>query len=150
MKAVVQRVTRASVTVDGKVVGSIGRGLLILLGIHREDTEADGDWICGKVARLRLFENEGGPINASLSEVGGRVLVVSQFTLLASTRKGNRPSFNDAAPPDHARALCDRACRKLEQLLGSRVEQGVFAAHMIVELVNDGPVTITLDSRNRE
>jgi D-aminoacyl-tRNA deacylase len=144
VRAVCQRVARASVSVDGKIVGEIGRGLVVLLGVARGDTEAAAERFAGKVARLRIFEDEAGKFDRSLQDVGGGALVVSQFTLLADTRKGNRPSFTDAAPPEEANALYERFCEALADG-GVRVERGVFGARMAVELVNDGPVTIVLD-----
>jgi D-tyrosyl-tRNA(Tyr) deacylase len=140
VRAVCQRVSRASATPGGE----IGTGLCILLGVAREDTAAPAERLAGKVARLRIFENEEGKFDRSLLDVGGAALVVSQFTLIADTRKGNRPSFAEAAPPDQAEALYERFCEELRRL-GVAVEQGVFGARMAVELVNDGPVTIVLD-----
>lgn len=145
MRAVVQRVSRAEVRVDGAVVGSIGRGLLVLLGVAQGDGESEARFLADKVARLRVFEDEAGKMNRSVADAGGGVLVVSQFTLLGDARKGNRPSFTAAAPPEVANALYERFCA----LLGERgllVARGVFRARMDVELVNDGPVTILLDS----
>ena len=150
MKAVVQRVSRARVTVEGRVTGEIGTGLVLLLGIHHEDTREDLEWLCGKIARLRIFEDPAGDMNRSVIEAGGGVLVVSQFTLIASTRKGNRPSFNDAARPEQAIPLYEKAVVRLAELLGHPVATGEFGAMMEVELVNDGPVTITLDTRAKE
>lgn len=146
MRAVVQRVTRASVTVEGEVVARIGCGLLILLGVHRDDDAATADWMAGKLARLRIMEDDEGVMNQSLLETGAEALVISQFTLLASNRKGNRPSFNDAARPEVAVPLYERCVQTLESLLGNPVPTGVFGAHMNVELSNDGPVTIVVDS----
>lgn len=145
MRALVQRVARASVEVDGQVIGSCGRGYLILLGVGRGDGEAQVERLWSKIARLRIFEDENGKINRSLSDVGGDVLVVSQFTLYAACTRGNRPSFTDAAPPDEARRLyelfAERARRDVAQ-----VGTGEFGAMMSVELVNDGPFTIWLDT----
>lgn len=143
MKAVLQRVLRASVRVDGRVEGEIGSGLLILLGIAAGDGEEDAARLAGKVARLRVFENDEGRLDRSLLDTGGAALVVSQFTLIADTHKGNRPSFADAAAPEQAEALVESFCAELRDL-GVRLETGVFGARMEVELVNDGPVTITL------
>ena len=140
MRAVVQRVSRARVTPGGE----IGRGLCVLLGVAAEDGAAEAERLAGKVARLRVFENEEGKLDRSLLDVGGEALVVSQFTLIADTAKGNRPSFAGAARPDLAEPLCDRFCAALEAL-GIRVARGVFGARMAVELLNDGPVTIVLD-----
>lgn len=150
MKAVVQRVSRARVLVGEHVVGEIGPGLLVLLGIHRHDVEADLEWLAGKIVRLRVFADEAGNMNRSVGEAGGGVLVVSQFTLIASTKKGNRPSFNDAAKPDVAIPLFETMVSQLSRLLGRPVAAGEFGAMMDVELVNDGPVTIAFDSRQRE
>ena len=143
MRAVLQRVTRASVRVDGAVSGEIEAGLVVLLGVGHEDGEAEAVALAGKVARLRVFENEEGRFDRSLLETGGAALVVSQFTLLADTGKGNRPSFTAAAAPARAEPLYERFCAALREL-GVPVRQGVFGARMEVELVNDGPVTITL------
>jgi D-aminoacyl-tRNA deacylase len=144
LKAVVQRVAEARVTVDGEVIGEIGRGLVVLLGVAREDTEAEAERLAGKVARLRIFEDEQGKFDRSVLDVGGQALVVSQFTLIADTRKGNRPSFTEAAPPEEAETLYERFCAAL-LALGVEVDTGIFGARMHVALVNDGPVTITLD-----
>ena len=145
MRAVVQRVSRAEVRVEGKAVGAIGQGLLVLLGVAAGDAEADARLLADKVAQLRVFEDQAGKMNLPVSEVGGGVLVVSQFTLLGDVRKGNRPSFTAAAPPQAADALYRRFCAMLREK-GVAVSQGVFGADMEVELVNDGPVTILLDS----
>ena len=144
MRAVLQRVREASVSVDGEVVGACGCGLAILLGVAEEDDEAAAERLAGKVARLRIFENESGRFDRSLLDVAGEALVVSQFTLIADTRKGNRPSFTDAAHPDVAEPLYERFCSALEAE-GVRTARGVFGARMEVSLVNDGPVTIVLD-----
>jgi D-aminoacyl-tRNA deacylase len=141
---VVQRVSEARVTVAGERVAEIGRGLAVLLGVARGDSEADGQRLAGKVARLRIFEAEAGKFDRSLLDVSGEVLVVSQFTLIADTRKGNRPSFTDAAPPDDAEPLYGVFCDSLAAL-GVPVARGLFGARMAVELVNDGPVTIVLE-----
>ncbi len=150
MRAVIQRVTQASVVVDGRIVGQIGLGLLVLLGIEPADTEEDVGWLAGKIARIRIFGDEQGAMNRSLQEAGGHLLVVSQFTLFASTRKGNRPSFTNAAPPDQANRLYEAFCKALESQTGKEVQRGIFGAHMHVELVNDGPVTIWIDTKKRE
>jgi D-tyrosyl-tRNA(Tyr) deacylase len=143
MRAVVQRVSRAAVRVGADVSGEIGTGLVVLLGVAAGDAESDADGLAGKVARLRIFANEGGRFDRSVLDAGGNVLVVSQFTLLADTAKGNRPSFTAAAAPEEAERLYERFCAALREL-GATVEQGVFGARMEVELVNDGPVTIVL------
>lgn len=145
MRAVVQRVSRAAVRVDGSVAGSIERGLLILLGVAAGDGEEQARWTADKVARLRIFEDQAGKMNRSVEDVRGGVLVVSQFTLLGDARKGNRPGFAAAAPPDRANDLYQRVCALLRER-GLPVAEGVFRAHMEVELTNDGPVTILLDS----
>lgn len=145
MRAVVQRVSRAAVRVDGSVAGSIERGLLILLGVAAGDGEEQARWTAGKVAQLRIFEDQAGKMNRSVEDVRGGVLVVSQFTLLGDARKGNRPGFAAAAPPDRANDLYQRVCALLRER-GLPVAEGVFRAHMEVELTNDGPVTILLDS----
>ena len=146
MRAVVQRVSRAEVRVDGRATGSIGRGLAVLLGVAREDGEDDARLLADKVAALRVFEDGAGKMNLALAEIGGSVLVVSQFTLLGDARKGNRPSFVDAAEPQAANALYERFCAMLREK-GLAVGTGVFRASMEVELVNDGPVTVLLDSK---
>ncbi len=146
MRAVVQRVSRAEVRVEGRVTGAIGKGLAVLLGVAREDGESDADLLADKVANLRIFEDDAGKMNLAVSELSRAVLVVSQFTLLGDARKGNRPSFVDAAAPDAANALYERFAARLREK-GLAVATGVFRAHMDVELVNDGPVTILLDSR---
>ncbi|MGH2996680.1 MAG: D-aminoacyl-tRNA deacylase [Gaiellaceae bacterium] len=144
MRAVVQRVSSARVAVDGDAVGEIGRGLCVLLGIAREDGEEEAKRLAGRIARLRIFEDDEGRFDRSLLDVGGEALVVSQFTLIADTAKGNRPSFTDAAPPGLAEPLYERFCEVLRDL-GVPVETGIFGARMRVEIVNDGPVTIALD-----
>ena len=146
MRAVVQRVTEASVTVEGNTVGSIGSGLMVLLGVEQEDTEKDGAYLAEKLAGLRIFEDEGEKMNLSVQQVGGSILLVSQFTLLGDVRHGKRPSFTQAAPPQEADALYEDLADRLRQK-GIPVETGQFQAHMEVSLVNDGPVTILLDSR---
>ncbi len=144
MRAVVQRVSQASVTVEGQVVGAIGPGLMILLGITHGDGHAEADWLARKIAGLRIFEDGAGKLNLSLQDVEGQALVVSQFTLYADARKGRRPSFVDAAPPDAAEPLVQRFVDKLRQYRVP-VEMGVFGAHMLVEIHNDGPVTLILE-----
>jgi D-aminoacyl-tRNA deacylase len=144
LRAVVQRVSSARVVVDGTVVGEIGAGLCVLLGVARADGEAEAARLAGRIARLRIFENDEGRFDRSLLDVDGEALVVSQFTLIADTAKGNRPSFTDAAPPEQAEPLYERFCAALREL-GVGVATGVFGARMLVEIVNDGPVTIVLD-----
>lgn len=146
MKAVIQRVTRASVHVEGKTVGQIESGLLVLLGVAKGDGETDGRYLIEKIRTLRIFSDEQGKMNRSLEEVGGSVLVVSQFTLLARTANGRRPSFDEAAPSAEAKRLYEQVVAGLRDR-GTRVETGVFAAHMQIESLNDGPVTFVLDSR---
>lgn len=145
MRAVVQRVRHASVIVDDDVIGQIGPGLLVLLGVAREDGEKDVDWMAAKLAGLRIFSDNAGKMNRSVSDSGGGVLVVSQFTLLGDVRKGTRPSFTGAADPSEAERLYDLLCVRLREQ-GLSVATGQFGAHMDVELLNDGPVTILLDS----
>ena len=145
MRAVVQRVSRARVTVDGEVTGEIGRGLLILLGVAGRDSEPDADYLLEKVINMRIFEDDGGRMNLSLREIEGEMLVVSQFTLYGDTRRGRRPSFIDAAPPEKANELYEYFVHRSGALV-EKIETGRFQAMMHVELVNDGPVTIILDS----
>lgn len=146
MRAVVQRVSRAAVRVEGAVTGEVARGLLVLLGVGRDDGEDDARWMADKLAHLRVFEDAEGKMNRSVADVGGGLVVVSQFTLFGDARKGNRPGFTDAAPPEVANPLYERTCALLREE-GLPVGTGVFRAHMDVELVNDGPVTILLDSK---
>ncbi|MAM30068.1 MAG: D-tyrosyl-tRNA(Tyr) deacylase [Flavobacteriaceae bacterium] len=150
MRIVLQRVKQASVTVSGEVVAEIGKGFLVLLGIEAEDTVEDSKWLCGKIAKLRVFSDENGAMNNSIQDVDGDIIVVSQFTLHASTKKGNRPSFIKAARPDQAMTLYKQFVTLLEQELNKKVGTGVFGAMMDVALVNDGPVTITIDSKSKE
>jgi len=145
VRVVLQRVREASVTVGGKVVGRIGRGHLLLVGITDEDGEEEVGWMAEKVVGLRVFNDEAGKMNLGLTEVGGDLLVVSQFTLYGDTRKGRRPSFVDAAHPDHAVPLYERFVARLRELAPGRVETGIFGADMDVALVNDGPVTLVLE-----
>ena len=150
MRTVIQRVTHASVTIDGCVHGSIQQGFLILLGIEPSDTEADADWLAKKAAGLRVFDDEEGVMNLDIVSIGGNALVVSQFTLMASYKKGNRPSYLRAAGHDIAVPLYEYFCQRLSEVIGNQVETGVFGADMKVELLNDGPVTICMDSKNKE
>jgi len=150
MRAVIQRVSRASVAVEGTVISSIKSGLLILLGIEEADDSTDIEWLTQKITSLRILDDAEGRMNLSLRDTGRRALVVSQFTLHASTRKGNRPSFIRAAPPAHSKPLYDQFCTALSAHLGQQVERGRFGATMDVTLVNNGPVTIIIDSRKRE
>lgn len=150
MRVVIQRVTHASVTVDGNITGAIENGLLVLLGIEPADSIDDVGWLCGKTAHLRVFDDADGIMNLSVLDVGGDILVVSQFTLLASTRRGNRPSYIRAAAPSISEPLYEEFCLELERLLGKPVKRGIFGADMKVELLNSGPVTIIIDSKIRE
>ncbi len=150
MRVVIQRATEASVIIDGHVFSRIGAGLLVLLGIEHDDTQEDAAWLAGKIAQMRIFSDADGKMNLAVSDLGGDVLVVSQFTLHASTTKGNRPSFIRAARPEIAIPLYETFIATLETQLGKRVPRGVFGADMQVALVNDGPVTICMDSRGRE
>ncbi|HEY4813142.1 MAG TPA: D-aminoacyl-tRNA deacylase [Chthoniobacterales bacterium] len=150
MRSLIQRVTEAAVVVDGKTVGEIGAGVLVLLGIEAADTHEDIEWLAGKIARLRIFPDAAGAMNQAVTDIGGQALVVSQFTLFASTKKGNRPSFIRAAPPELAERMYTDFCQELEGLLGQSVQRGVFGGHMSVQLINDGPVTIWIDTRQKE
>ncbi len=148
MRILIQRVERASVAIGGTVRSQIGAGLLVLLGVGTDDTEADADYLAGKLVRLRIFDDEAGVMNLDVRQTGGEVLVVSQFTLMASTRKGNRPSYIQAAPEALSRPLYERFTARVAELLGREVPTGEFGADMQVELVNDGPVTIWMDSHS--
>ena len=150
MRLVIQRCLEASVTVDGKVVGAIGPGLMVLVGVETGDGKADAEWLAAKTAGMRIFNDSQGVMNLSVKDVGGEVLAVSQFTLTASTKKGNRPSYIRAAGHETAVPLYELYCSLLQQELGKEVKKGVFGAYMKVALVNDGPVTIIIDSRIKE
>lgn len=150
MRAVLQRVSKASVSVDNKVVGKIDTGFLILLGIETEDNEDDIKWLVNKCMNMRIFSDEDDKMNNSIIDISGSFLVVSQFTLHASTKKGNRPSFIKAARPDHAIPMYEKFCERLHIVSSLQVERGIFGADMKVELLNDGPVTIIIDSKNKE
>lgn len=150
MRILIQRVSEASVTINNEVKSRIGNGLLILLGIENADNEEDIDFMCKKTINLRIFDDENGVMNKSVPDIGGDILVVSQFTLHASTKKGNRPSYIRAAKPDIAIPLYEKFCAKLSEMLGKPVATGEFGADMKVALVNDGPVTIWMDSKNKE
>jgi D-aminoacyl-tRNA deacylase len=150
MRVVIQRVTHASVAIETHKRCEINKGLLILVGIENEDNEEDIDWLCGKIARLRLFDDETGVMNLSVQEIQGDVLIVSQFTLHAKTKKGNRPSYIQAASPNIAIPLYERFIQKMESEIHRTICTGEFGAMMQVSLVNDGPVTIIIDSKNRE
>ena len=150
MRLVIQRVSQASVSIDGKVHSQIGHGLMVLVGVAEGDTIDDMKWLSAKTVAMRIFNDDEGVMNRSVADVGGEVLAVSQFTLTASTRKGNRPSYIHAAGHDLAIPLYDAYCNQVQQLLGREVKRGVFGADMQVSLVNDGPVTIIIDSRLKE
>ena len=150
MRVVIQRVSRASVTIEGKVKSRIGKGLLILLGIENVDIQEDIDWLAGKISKLRIFDDDDGVMNLPVTDINGEIIVVSQFTLHASTRKGNRPSYIKAARPDFAIPMYEKFIAKLEEETGKAVQTGEFGAMMDVELVNDGPVTIIIDTKNKE
>ncbi|MDM1367339.1 D-aminoacyl-tRNA deacylase [Myroides marinus] len=150
MRVVIQRVTKASVTVEGNVISKIGQGLLVLVGVEDVDTVQDIEWLSGKIVNLRIFEDENGVMNKSVKEVEGEVLLVSQFTLHASTKKGNRPSYIKASKPDFAIPMYEKFIKQLEQDLDKSIQTGEFGADMKVELLNDGPVTIVIDSQNKE
>lgn len=150
MRVVVQRVIEASVAVDREIVGKIGAGLLVLAGFEAGDEEADLDWMVGKILRMRIFSDENGVMNCSVQEVAGDILAVSQFTLYASVKKGNRPSWNKAARGDISGPLFEKFVGKLSIGLGKSIETGIFGADMQVSLINDGPVTLTIDSRSPE
>ena len=150
MRVVIQRVTEASVRVDGKVTGAINKGLLILVGIEDADTQEDIDWLTKKIVGLRIFDDENGVMNLSVGDVEGGLLAVSQFTLMASTKKGNRPSYIRASKGDYAEPMYEKFCQALEKESGKKVEKGIFGADMKVSLLNDGPVTIIMDTKNKE
>jgi D-tyrosyl-tRNA(Tyr) deacylase len=147
MRALIQRVSEAGVTVESRVVGAIGPGLLVLIGITHGDAAEDRDWLARKIVQLRIFDDDAGVMNRSVLDTGGAILAVSQFTLYASTHKGNRPSYTEAARPEVAQPAFDAFVASLAAMLGKPVPTGVFGAHMAVHLVNDGPVTIWLDSK---
>lgn len=150
MKTVIQRVSSASVTIDSKTVAEIQTGLLVLVGIEDADTQEDTNWLCQKIANLRIFGDENEVMNLSVKDIDGNIIVVSQFTLHASTKKGNRPSYIKAAKPEVAIPIYEDFVLQLEKELGKKVQTGVFGADMKVALVNDGPVTILIDSKNKE
>lgn len=149
MKVVIQRVTRASVTIEQRLFSSINQGMLILVGIQADDTDEDIKWLSSKIVNLRIFDDENGVMNKSILDSGGEILAVSQFTLMARTKKGNRPSYIDAAPPAISIPLYEKFVATLSQELHKEVQTGQFGADMKVELINDGPVTIIIDSKNR-
>lgn len=149
MKAVVQRVSQANVAVDGEIAGAIDKGFLILLGVGGDDTAEDIEYLVSKISQLRVFVDNEGKMNLDIKAIEGNCLVISQFTLYANTKKGNRPSFIEAAPPDKAKAMYEDFCTQLSLQIGRKVATGIFAADMKVSLTNDGPVTIIYDSKNR-
>lgn len=150
MKVVVQRVSRANVKVEEKITGEIGEGVLVLLGIENADTEEDIQWLSNKIVSLRIFNDENGVMNKSVVEIGGSILLVSQFTLHASTKKGNRPSYIKASKPEFAIPMYEKMIAQLETDLGKKIQTGIFGADMKLELLNDGPVTIVMDTKNKE
>jgi D-aminoacyl-tRNA deacylase len=150
MRVVIQRVTKASVAIEGSIISKIGSGLLVLAGFESADETGDLEWTANKVAQLRIFDDENGVMNRSVMDVDNEVMVVSQFTLHAKTKKGNRPSYINAAPPDIAIPLYNRFVEMLGSLIGKEIKTGEFGAMMMVELINDGPVTIIIDSKNKD
>ena len=150
MRVVIQRVSRASVSVDGEITGKIDNGLLVLLGIEDADGDEDIAWLSNKIVNLRIFNDEASVMNKSLKETAGDILLISQFTLYASTKKGNRPSYIKASKPDFAVPVYEKMIRKLSEELGKQIATGIFGADMKVELLNDGPVTIIIDTKNKE
>lgn len=150
MRAVIQRVTKASVTIEGKINGQIENGLLVLMGIEDADTDEDIEWLSSKIVNLRIFNDEKGVMNISVKDVAGNILLISQFTLHASTKKGNRPSYIKASKPDIAIPIYQKMIEQLSIDLGKEIQTGIFGADMKVELLNDGPVTIVIDTRNKE
>lgn len=150
MRCVIQRVSEASVTIDEKVKSSIGLGLMVLVGIEEADNDEDIEWLCGKISKLRIFGDEAGVMNCSVMDVNGEILLISQFTLHASTKKGNRPSYLKAAKPEFAIPMYEKFIFQLQKETGKKIFTGEFGADMKVRLLNDGPVTIVIDSKNRE
>ena len=150
MRVLIQRVKKASVTVDNNLVSEIGKGVLVFVGICEEDTVQDIEWLAKKIANIRLFDDEKGVMNLSVTDTGGEVLAVSQFTLMASTKKGNRPSYIKAAKPEISVPLYEQFCTEVEIAVNKPIKRGIFGADMKVELINDGPVTIFIDSKNKE
>lgn len=150
MRTVIQRVTEASVEVENKICGKIGEGILLLIGIEEADNAEDIDWLCKKIVNLRIFDDENGVMNKSIKEIDGNILAISQFTLMAQTKKGNRPSYIKAARPEISKPMYDEFCEKLSMELGKTVETGIFGADMKVSLLNNGPVTIIMDTKNKE
>lgn len=150
MRAIIQRVSSASCSIEGHICGEIGKGFMILLGIEDNDTEEDLNWLAQKISNMRIFSDENGLMNKALTDVQGNILLISQFTLFASTKKGNRPGFTRSAKPDLAIPMYEKMIRELEKTTGTKVQSGVFGADMQISLVNDGPVTIIIDTKSRE
>ena len=150
MRAIIQRVSSASCSIEGKISGQIGKGFMILLGIEDNDTEEDLNWLAHKISNMRIFSDENGLMNKALTDVQGNILLISQFTLFASTKKGNRPGFTRSAKPDLAIPFYEKMISELGQLTGTKIQTGVFGADMQISLVNDGPVTIIIDTKSRE
>jgi len=150
MRAIIQRVSSASCSIEGKICGQIGKGYMILLGIEDNDTDEDLNWLAQKISNMRIFSDENGLMNKALADVQGNILLISQFTLFASTKKGNRPGFTRSAKPDLAVPLYEKMIFELGQLTGTKIQTGVFGADMQISLVNDGPVTIIMDTKSRE
>jgi len=150
MRAIIQRVSSASCSIEGKISGEIGLGFMILLGIEDSDTDEDLNWLAQKISNMRIFSDENGLMNKALADVQGNILLISQFTLFASTKKGNRPGFTRSAKPNFAIPLYEKMIRELGQLTGTKIQTGVFGADMQISLVNDGPVTIIMDTKSRE
>ena len=150
MRIIIQRVKKAAVEIDGATKSAISNGLLVLIGIEEADTKTDAEWLCAKLLNLRIFDDENGVMNRSVVDINGEILVVSQFTLHASTKKGNRPSYIRAARPEQAIPLYEYFCKLLEEHTGKKVQTGIFGADMQVSLINNGPVTILIDSKNKE
>lgn len=149
MKVVIQRVLQSSVTIDGSEVGKIGKGMMILVAFQEGDDESDIEWMCRKITNLRIFDDENGVMNLSVTDIEGEILIISQFTLYASTKKGNRPSYIYAAPPEIAIPLYEQFLQSMEHIFANRIKCGKFGADMKVSLINDGPVTIIIDSKNK-
>ena len=150
MRAIIQRVTKASVTINGKIKSAIKNGLLVFLGIEENDTNEDIQWLVKKIIQLRIFSDADGKMNLSLKDIDGEILLISQFTLFASTKKGNRPGFTRSAKPENAIPIYEKTIREIEMLLEKKIQTGTFGADMKIELLNDGPVTIMMDSKNPE
>lgn len=150
MRAVIQRCKKSELFIENKLFSSIGKGLLVLLGVGNEDSMADNEWLAGKISRMRIFSDDEGKMNLSVQDIAGQIMVVSQFTLFASTKKGNRPSYIDSAAPEKAIPLYEDFVSRLKQESGVKVETGVFGADMSIDLINDGPVTIIIDSKAKE